>query len=170
MSEEYHRSHRPFEDGPDITRLDDLFGKEVYEHPEWYGFGSDAEGQAMTRAAARVLRSLHGAPGSTPVGVFRAAPRGVTELRSGDWVTTVASYAILHGRHEEEDQDWPVYGALVPASSVRTGGSDILEWGYFGPPVPVRVVHAGGRHAETIGEYRRRVRHGDADLARAERR
>jgi hypothetical protein len=159
MSDErdYHIAHSPFEDGPAITHLDEMFG-DVYEHPEFYGHGGDAESRARDRAAARVLVRLRHKPDSTPVTVYRAAPRGVTTLRSGDWVSTVQAYAEQHALHSSDAaQDWPVYAATVPAGRVLTGGSDILEWGYFGPPVPLHVVRQGGRDAETIGQMRRRL-------------
>jgi hypothetical protein len=157
VSADYHIAHSPFEDGPSIAHLDAMFG-DVYEHPEFYGFGGDAESMARDREAARVLRRYRHVADSTPITVYRAAPRGVSTLNRGDWVTTVEAYAAQHAMHsDDERQDWPVYAATVPAGRVRTGGSDILEWGYFGPPVRVKIVRKGGPDAETIGQYRVRV-------------
>lgn len=92
-------------------------------------------------------------------------PYTATTFETGDWVAVAKRYAEDHGagRGWEEwieppdrdapisewpeqsgwirvDEDWPVIAAEVPARYIRNGGNDIMEWGYWGPPVAGRVV------------------------------
>ena len=126
---DYHIAHSPFEDGPSIAHLDELFG-DVYEHPEYFGFGGDAESQARDREAARVLRRYRHVADSTPITVYRAAPRGVKNSVGVTGSRRLKSYAAQHAMHPDEERyDWPVYAATVPAGTVLTGGSDISSGG-----------------------------------------
>lgn len=136
---EYHGSHRPFADGDEIWDLsgNGTFPPDVYEHPEWYSFGE------WTPLCAAVIRRVRGDRDAL-VTIFRAVPPGVDTIAAGDWVTTHLGYARQHAaRTDDPAQDWPVVATQVPAHLVRSGGSDIVEWGYFGPAVPAVVVPAG---------------------------
>lgn len=135
---DYRGLHRPLEDTDPIHELggssDGTRGAsippDVYEHPDWYGWGDDLE------AHARVIRAVRGRPDAT-VRLYRAAPPGVATINPGDWCAIVESYARQHAMHNDNpEDDWPVYYADVPASTVRTGSGDIMEWGYWGDPVP----------------------------------
>lgn len=132
-----HRlAHRPFEDGDELWNLsgNGTFPEDVYEHPEWYSFGE------WTARCASVIRTVRGRP-DAQVLIYRAAPAGVTRFDTGDWVTTNLGYARQHAaRTDDPAEDWPVLVASVRADQVRSGGSDIVEWGYFGPPIEGRVV------------------------------
>lgn len=114
-----------------------MFGSEVYAHPENY---THMSGQtASDRESVTALRATRGRPNAM-VTVHRAAPAGVKTINPGDWVSTSRSYAQQHAMQGAEDgsEDWPVHSASVPAHTVRSGGNDIIEWGYQGKqPVPV---------------------------------
>ena len=140
--QDYRGLHQPALEGPAIHHMEDLFGGDVYTHPHFYGHGE----KAHDREASRALRSAKGNP-DAPVNIYRAAPHGVTSINTGDWVTTSPTYARSHGLHADDpSQDWPTLHAQVPAKHVRTGGNDIIEWGYSGPTVEkARVHHPGGR-------------------------
>jgi hypothetical protein len=142
--DQYRGIHQPQADdeSPAIHNLDELFGPDVYKNPHFFGHGD----RVHDREAAVALRRAHNSPESN-VDIFRAVPHGVTSINTGDWVTTSPSYARQHGYHEsDESQDWPVLKATVPAKHVRTGGNDIIEWGYSGPSIDkAEVHHRGGR-------------------------
>lgn len=139
MSDDYRLSHRPFEGGDELWNLsaNGTFPPDVYEHPEWYSFGE------FTSLCAAVIRRARGVP-DKPVFIYRALPAGLTQINEGDWVTIHPGYARQHAaRTDDPAQDWPVVVAQVRADQVRSGGSDIVEWGYFGPPVTGVVVPVG---------------------------
>jgi len=140
--DQYRGIHQPDLEGPGIHNLDELFGPDVYKSPHFYGHGD----KTNDREAARALTRAQGNPEAT-VDIYRAVPHGVTSINSGDWVTTSPSYARGHALHADDpSQDMPVLHAQVQAAHVRTGGNDILEWGYTGPPVEnARVHHPGGK-------------------------
>lgn len=133
---DYHGAHRPFADGDQLWNLsaNGTFPPDVYEHPEWYSFGE------WTPVCAAVIRSVRG-QADAPVLIYRAVPPGVDTIREGDWVTTHLGYARQHAAQTDDPaDDWPVIVARVPAHTVRSGGSDIIEWGYFGPDIAGVVV------------------------------
>ena len=144
LGEQYRGIHQPQadNDSPGIHNLHELFGEDVYKNPQYYTHGE----KSHDREAIRALRGAQGNPDAM-VDIFRAVPHGVTAINQGDWVTTSPSYARQHGYHEsDESQDWPVLRATVPARHVRTGGNDIIEWGYSGPSIEEAKVHyRGGR-------------------------
>lgn len=137
-SDDYHLAHRPSADGDELWNLSarGTFPPDVYEHPEWYSFDD------WTRVCAMVIRRVRG-QADARVLVYRAVPAGVTSFNAGDWVTIHLGYARQHAaRSDDPAQDWPVIAVEVRADEVRSGGSDIVEWGYFGPTVQGVVVPA----------------------------
>lgn len=133
---DYHGAHRPFADGDELWNLsaNGTFPPDVYDHPEWYSFGD------FTLMCAAVIRAVRGKPDALVL-IYRAVPAGVTTIAHGDWVTTNLDYARQHAaRSDDPAEDWPVLVARVRADSIRSGGSDIVEWGYFGPNVEGVVV------------------------------
>lgn len=134
---DYWGGHRPIEDAPPLHDLTDMFGEDIYTHPEWY-VGDTASSWARTDAA--LIRRVRGKP-TEQVIVYRAMPTGTAPtLNPGDWVATSESYARQHAMQSNDpSDDWPVYAATVQVQHVRNGGSDIHEWGYWGPPVPLHL-------------------------------
>jgi hypothetical protein len=138
----YRGNHQPI---PDTDPLHELGGPsdgtrgatippDVYQHPEFYGWGDDI----ATHAA--VIRRVRGCPDAT-VRMYRAAPAGVTTINTGDWVAIAESYARQHSYQSDDPaDDWPVYYADVPAHTLRTGNGDIMEWGYTGPDIACTVL------------------------------
>ena len=134
---EYRGQHQPDLEGPAIHEIDQLFPSDVYDRPDLYAHGDPR----TAREAGRALQRSRGNP-EAQVDVYRAVPHGVEGINPGDWVTTSPSYARQHGRHATDPaQDWPVLSARVAAQHVRTGGNDVIEWGYTGPAVEKARVH-----------------------------
>ena len=61
--------------------------------------------------------------GGPKVTIYRSVPKGVTEIRPGDWVTLDVNYAKQHGRGS-------VVSRTVPAKDVMWAGTDMNEWFY----------------------------------------
>lgn len=138
MGEDDRLAHQPL---PDTDPLHDLgsvgtISPDVYEHPDWYGYGEPAQ----LRAIHRVLLSVRHRPDAL-VTIYRAVPEGVSVIRTGDWVSVTEGWARTHAiQNNDPGDDWPVLFARVPARTVRTGGGDIVEWGYWGPPLEAAVT------------------------------
>lgn len=163
---DYGGGHRPYS-GAD--RFHDLgnqtFPDDVYDHPEHYSFGDYGNEH---------VRQMHQARGNPdkPVSIYRAMPAKASgTINPGDWISTSRQYAKGHAemrnpigriRYPEDHQPqeyYHVYHAKVPAKHVYSGGSDLLEWGYDGPPVQGEHIK-GCRHAV----HAARQREGDTRL------
>jgi hypothetical protein len=104
-------------------------GLDVYEHPQYY------TGTEHPQESIRQMRRVRGQP-ERPVTVYRAAPRGIQHINTGDWVTLSGRYAAEHAKHPTDPaQDLPTIKAQVPAHHVRFAGDDLNEYGYYGPSV-----------------------------------
>lgn len=141
--DQWRATHRPDMEGSSIHNMEDMFGPDVYTHPHYYAHGE----KTHDREASRSLRAAQGKPESM-VDVYRSVPHGISSINTGDWVTTSPSYARQHGMQNDPSEDWPVLHAQVQAAHVRSGGNDIIEWGYAGPSIEkARVHHPGGSRA-----------------------
>lgn len=136
--EDYRGSHRP--GGPDhgapFHDLNQMWGEDIYDHPEWY--------DSMDYGIKNIQRQLNQARGNPdhPVVIYRALPPGVTDINTGDWVTTSLPYARAHAvQSENPEEDLPIVRSTVPAKHVWTN-NDLHEWGYHGPNVRGEVVHS----------------------------
>lgn len=138
---DYRGRHQPPATGAPIHDLtnpehDSAMPDDVYSKPHFYDHSSGRE--RYDRESAAVVRGAQGQP-NRPTSIFRAVPRGVEHINPGDWVATSKTYAKQHAMSNGED-DWHVLEAKVPAKHVRTGGNDIVEWGYGGPePIQAKV-------------------------------
>jgi len=121
----YRGNHQPNPSGYQMHEAEKAY-PDVHEHPEYYDF--DAPGYARS---LRDIRRAHGDP-EAGMNIYRAAPKGVTRINEGDWVTTSREYAQQHGKHPTDPkQDMPVISRHVKAKDLRAPGDDVNEWGYF---------------------------------------
>jgi GNAT superfamily N-acetyltransferase len=152
VASDYWGGHRPTEEGPpvhDLLEGDSFAPLDIYENPHYYtGFARDPAG----RESIEVIRSLRGQPGT--VTIYRSAPPGVTSINTGDWVTLSRTYAEQHGYSNGDGPDWPVLSAQVPTEHVRWAGDDLVEWGYFGPPVNARTASLHTASSDYWGGHR----------------
>ena len=135
--DDYRGIHQPYtgEDDPAIHNLEGLFGEDVYRTPQHYGHGESYD----TQSIGSLLRAK-GRPQAS-IDIYRSVPQGVRSINTGDWITTSREYAKQHGRHPTDpSQDQQVLWAKVKAEHVRTGGNDIIEWGYSGPTIEKAMV------------------------------
>jgi hypothetical protein len=98
QTDDYRGSHEPpdREYGAPLNDLTSMIPSDVYSPagPRLYGLG-DSE---VDREAFAALRSARDNPDAEVV-VYRAVPEGVSEINSGDWVTTSRKYADMHGEN-----------------------------------------------------------------------
>lgn len=169
MSENYRGHHQPPADGPPLHDLTQgFFPENVYDPGELRHYTHNSGGTVYDRESIRAVERTRGKPDSM-VTIYRAAPEG-SGINPGDWVSLSESYARMHGEgkvseHWDEDRewtldsgvsgkgewvrydpprDWPVFTAKVPAHTIRNGGNDIIEWGYWGPPIRATKMAAMG--------------------------
>lgn len=129
---DYGGGHQPPEDGDPLYALGEQFPEDVYDHPEYYTHG-DA---SYDIPSIKVVRAVRGKPDAM-VTIYRAAPEGVTTFDRGNWIALAKQYCVIHAMDPHDPaKDMPVYQATVPARTIRNGGNDLVEWGYWGPPVP----------------------------------
>jgi len=126
---EYRMDHQPA-DPEDAAPIYDLTMNGVYPDdvygpngPSWYGTGDGTDRDAWNK-----VMSLKDKPNAF-VTIFRAVPKGVTQINSGDWVTITKQYAIDHGEGMNEEYD--VISKRVQAEKIYTDGNSILEWGFW---------------------------------------
>ena len=81
--------------------------------------------------------------GEREITVYRAVPKGVTEIRPGDWVALTQRYAAGH------DRGGRVLSKRVPASEVYWAGTDLNEW--FWTPIQKTGSRAARVPDETVG-------------------
>ena len=139
MSETNRGVHQPIEDAPSLDDLTAcMWPEDVYEHPEWYTFGLDEE---WGREAVRIVKMTRSKPDAL-ITIFRALPPGAERtILTGDWVAIAEGYARQHAMQSDDvGEDWPVIKAQVPAHTIRNGGSDLNEWGYWGPPTEATLA------------------------------
>lgn len=97
--------------------------------PDIYGpngkryFGT---GAAYDDKALSVIRKMQGKPNSSVV-IYRAVPEGVTDINSGDWITTTKEYAM---DHIGSDSGYTVISKKVKAKDLANDGNSIHEFGY----------------------------------------
>lgn len=133
----YQTAHRPLSDGAPLHDLTSQFPPDVYSHPHYYSFGGDEMGERKTHA---IIREYRDEP-DKPITIYRAVPDGVMSINTGDWVTITREYAAMHALHPTDpEQDYPIISATVPARTLLNGGNDLLEWGYWGPPITGRTA------------------------------
>jgi hypothetical protein len=125
-------SYRGSHTAPDATRygatLDSLQGimpADVYSSrgKNLYGLGNPDVDAEWFAAAYRVK----GKP-DAEVTVYRAAPKGVKEINSGDWVTTSKTYADMHGQNTLDD-GYEILSKKVKAKTLSSEGYP-YEFGY----------------------------------------
>lgn len=177
-AEDYMGGHQPLRSDPGIWELDKIFPDDVYTHPHYYGHGGNP---VIERESAAVIRRVRGNP-SERVTIYRSVPPNVDDLmfHTGNWVAVSRSYADLHGEGrgyewydpdsewtseymdgvqkgewKRVETDWVTIAAETTAEHIRSGGNDIIEYGYWGPPIQGRVVT--GQHRPEHRDRRREL-------------
>ena len=111
--------------GATLDNLTGIMPKDVYTvtGKNLYGIGDSAIDSEWWRAAMKVK----GNP-NAEVEVYRAVPKGVKNINSGDWVTTSPTYAKWHGENVL-DGNYEIIKQKVKANTLSTEGYP-YEFGY----------------------------------------
>lgn len=111
--------------GATLDDLTKILPEDVYSQQgkQLYGFG-DRMIDSEWRIAALKTR---GKP-NAEVEIFRAVPKGVKDINSGDWVSTSKTYAKQHGE-TTLGGDYEIISKKVPAKTLSTEGYP-YEYGY----------------------------------------
>ena len=123
---QYRDQHQPTATyGAPGHDLSQLVNEDIYEHPEWY-FSMH---EKYNRLGARVIQSIRGRP-DADVKIYRAVPKGANQINPGDWVTTVPSYAQLHGEGRLQGE-YNLLTSTVKARELVWPGDSMVEFGWF---------------------------------------
>lgn len=126
-----HRAPSPSYGAPlhDLT-LGDLLPPDIYsaDAPRLYGHGGGVEDRARDRAVFEIVWKYRNKP-DRAITIYRAVPKGVTEIHPGDWVTIYKPYAAQHARGHLE-RGAQILALKVRARDLWTNGDSIYEWGY----------------------------------------
>jgi hypothetical protein len=169
-SDAYQGQHKP-PDSSYAPPLHDLlvdgswFPKDVYSDPRHYMFGE-------SDVISETLKAINDARGNPDklITVYRSAPVGTKKINSGDWVSLSRSYAEQHGLDRvtefwdqdandgngmwvTDESDWPILSAQVPAHTIRNGGNDLIEWGYWGKHVEDGSVSKANPYHDAQGRF-----------------
>lgn len=126
MQTDYKMDHTaPNADDSPLHDLTTVYGDDIYSDKAHYYFGDG--NRSMDKKSASILQRLKGKP-KAKVTVYRAVPKGVTEINSGDWVSINRDYAVEHGeRHLDGEYD--IISKELTADQVFTDGNSMHEQG-----------------------------------------
>ena len=130
---DYAGQHRaPMRDSgaPAFNLAGDIYPDDIYSSKavQYYGTGSDD----MDKTTMGLLQSLRGNP-DADVTIYRAVPKGVDGVNTGDWVTVNKQYAKDHGE-SALGGDFDIIEKKVKAKDIFTNGDSIHEFGYDPQP------------------------------------
>jgi len=116
----YRGSHTPpdADYGAPLYDLTEMIPEDVYssQGARLYGYGDPA----VDREVFDTLRKARGNP-DLEVPIYRAVPKGVTDINKGDWVTTSKEYARLHGENALNGQ-YDILESVAPAKKLQSEG------------------------------------------------
>lgn len=110
-----------------IDDLADIYPDDIYSPKgvQYYGTGD----KAMDTKTIDTIKRMQGNP-DAEITIYRAVPKGVKDINSGDWVTINKDYAKMHGDSWVEDGSYDIISQKVKAKDIVTNGDSIHEWGY----------------------------------------
>jgi len=128
VQDDYSGAHKaPSPEGANsMDDMADIYPDDIYsgDAMRYYGAGLEGEQEAL-----EVMQRVAGNPDAV-VTIYRAVPRGVTEINAGDWVTPSKGYAESHGSSWVEEGNYDIISKDVKASEIHTSGDALTEWGY----------------------------------------
>jgi len=129
---EYRIQHTaPVREGMNsIDDMTDVYPDDIYDSKvagQYYGHGGDSK--AMDNESARIISGFRGKP-EKDITIYRAVPKGVTDINKGDWITVNKNYAKSHGDSWVDDGNFDIISKKVKAKDIATDGNSIHEFGY----------------------------------------
>jgi len=103
----------------------DVYPEDIYspQAARYYGTGSPNDAATM-----EMLQGLRGKP-NAEVPIFRAVPKGVTDINANDWVSLDRQYAQQHG-DSALGGNYDILSEKAKASDLFTSGDSVYEWGW----------------------------------------
>jgi GNAT superfamily N-acetyltransferase len=110
-----------------LSDFSDVYGDDMYsvQAAQYYGTGN----RAMDAETVKILQRYKDNP-DADVTIYRAVPKGVTDINEGDWVTVNKNYAKHHGDSWVDDGQYDIIEKKVKAKDVAVSGDSIHEQGY----------------------------------------
>jgi hypothetical protein len=110
----------------DVT-LNGTYPKDFYSPNGLIYYGGSLKWDKMVIAK---IQSYKNNPNKN-ITIFRAVPNdsNISVINSGDWVTILKEYAIMHGDSALDGQ-YKIINMNVPANTLWTDGNSPYEWGY----------------------------------------
>ncbi|WP_231738062.1 hypothetical protein [Myroides odoratus] len=123
----YKNKHEaPGKNDTPIHDLSSVYGEDIYSNQAHYYYG-DKISSEMDKKTLSILKDIKDKPNST-ITVYRAVPKGVSEINSGDWVSINKEYAIGHGENHLNGK-YDIISKEVKVDNVFTDGNSINEQG-----------------------------------------
>ena len=113
-----------------IDDMTDVYPDDVYDSRvagQYYGHGGDSV--SMDNETARIISGFRGKP-DKDITIYRAVPKGITDINKGDWITVNKNYAKSHGDSWVDDGNFDIISKKVKAKDIATDGNSIHEFGY----------------------------------------
>ena len=126
---EYRALHQVSIDGSpmhDMTR--NMYPEDLYS-PQGLQYYGDGGGDAASVESYDVIQSVRNNP-DAEVTVYRAVPKGIKTINSGDWVTPSYIYAQQHNELVHKGNG-DIIEKTVQAKELITEGNSLNEFGYF---------------------------------------
>ena len=130
-------THTPTTPQQGAARLDDMTGggkvfpDDIYSSRGLQFYGDP--NNKFDRESFEIIQAVKGNP-EAEVTVYRAVPKGVTEINPGDFVTLSPEYAKMHGMSgygAMGDEAGDVISMKVKVKEVFSDGNDLNEFGFF---------------------------------------
>ena len=129
-SDDYRGSHRaPGKDNGaplhDLTGIypDDIYGPKAAQYYGHYGQNHPLDVESISK-----IQRMRNKP-NQGVQIYRAVPKGINDIRPGDWVTINKNYAREHGEGTLQGK-YRIISKVTSAKNLYTDGNSIHEFGY----------------------------------------
>lgn len=134
---DYRMQHQPRNVEEGGARLDDITGGgQVFPDDVYSSKGFEYYGDSTSEASLEsynIIKSVRNKP-DEEITIYRAVPKGVTDINEGDWVTLSQKYAQDHaesGYGADGKEAGEVISKVVKVRDVVNDGNDFNEFGYF---------------------------------------
>jgi hypothetical protein len=142
---DYRMQHQPRNVEEGGARLDDITGGgQVFPDDVYSSKGFEYYGDSTSEAnleSYNIIKSVRNKP-DEEITIYRAVPKGVTDINEGDWVTLSQKYAQDHaesGYGADGKEAGEVISKVVKVRDVVNDGNDFNEFGYFPETNPTIV-------------------------------
>ena len=142
---DYRMQHQPRNVEEGGARLDDMTGGgQVFPDDVYSSKGFEYYGDSTSEASLEsynIIKSVRNKP-DEEITIYRAVPKGVTDINEGDWVTLSQKYAQDHaesGYGADGKEAGEVISKVVKVRDVVNDGNDFNEFGYFPETNPTIV-------------------------------